>query len=58
MVRRKKTEQLLYDYFEEWIHLYKTDAVLSVTLRKYYMSLQKITELAPSLKLKDLSRKE
>ncbi|MBM6613570.1 site-specific integrase [Desemzia sp. RIT804] len=58
MVRRKKTEQLLHAYFEEWIHLYKTDAVRSVTLRKYYMSLQKVAELAPNLRLKDLSRKE
>lgn len=58
MVRRKKSEQLLHKYFEEWIHLYKADAVRSVTLRKYYMTLQKIAELAPNLKLKDLSRKE
>lgn len=58
MVRRKKSEQLLHKYFEEWIHLYKTDAVRSVTLRKYYMTLQKIVELVPNLKLKDLSRKE
>lgn len=58
MVRRKKSEQLLHKYFEEWIHLYKEDAVRSVTLRKYYMTLQKVAELVPNLKLKDLSRKE
>lgn len=58
MVRRKKSEQLLHDYFEEWIHLYKADAVRAVTLRKYYMSLQKVVELAPNLKLKDLNRRE
>lgn len=58
MVRRKKTEQLLCKYYEEWLELYKVDAVRSVTLRKYYMTLQKITDLAPDLKLKDLNRKE
>lgn len=58
MVRRKKSDQLLYKYYEEWIDLYKVNAVRFVTLRKYYMTLQKVTELAPDLKLKDLSRKE
>ncbi|MER2173946.1 MAG: site-specific integrase [Carnobacterium sp.] len=58
MVRRKKSEQLLYVYFDEWIHLYKADAVQSVTLSKYYMSLQNVAELAPNLRLKNLSRQE
>ncbi len=57
MVRRKKGAQLLCEYFEEWIELYKTGAVRPVTLDKYYMTLQRITELAPNLRLCDLDRK-
>ena len=32
MVRKRKTDQLFYEYFEEWIELYKVGAVRTVTL--------------------------
>ncbi|WP_141604308.1 site-specific integrase [Terrilactibacillus laevilacticus] len=57
MVRKKKSEQLFHEYFEEWIELYKVGAIRSVTLQKYYMSQQRIVELAPRLKICDLNRK-
>lgn len=56
MPRRKKQEQLFYEYFEEWIELYKVGAIREVTLSKYYMTLQRITELVPDLRMKDLDR--
>ena len=54
MVRKRKAEQLFYEYFEEWIELYKVGAVRAVTLNKYNMSLQRVYELAPSLKIGEL----
>lgn len=57
MVRKKQSMQLFNAYFEEWIELYKAGAVREVTLRKYYMSLKRIGELAPELRMKDLDRK-
>lgn len=40
---RTKSSQLFYKYYEEWIELYKVNAIRSVTLDKYYMSLKWIT---------------
>ena len=57
MVRKKKAEQLFSKYFEEWIELYKVRAIRQVTLDKYYVNHKHICDLAPDLKLKDLTRK-
>ncbi|MCL1632806.1 site-specific integrase [Sporolactobacillus sp. CPB3-1] len=58
MARKKKSDQLFHEYFEEWIELYKVGAIRSVTLQKYYMSQQRIVELAPHLKIGELNRKQ
>ena len=58
MVRKRKSDQLFYEYFEEWIELYKVGAVRSVTLSKYNMSLQRVYELAPSLKVGEIDRRK
>ncbi|TWW13718.1 site-specific integrase [Dellaglioa algida] len=56
MVSKKKKEQLFYDYFEEWVELYKVGAVRQVTLQKYRMTTQRLVELAPKLKMGELNR--
>ncbi|WP_320165325.1 site-specific integrase [uncultured Trichococcus sp.] len=58
MVRKRKSDQLFYKYFEEWIELYKVGAVRAVTLNKYNMSLQRVYELAPSLKVGEMDRRK
>ncbi|EAO7419724.1 site-specific integrase, partial [Listeria monocytogenes] len=40
----------------EWVDLYKVGAIRSITLQKYYVTEQKIQELVPELKIKDLDR--
>ncbi|ECC2355063.1 site-specific integrase, partial [Listeria monocytogenes] len=42
--------------FKEWVDLYKVGAIRSITLQKYYVTEQKIQELVPELKIKDLDR--
>lgn len=54
---RTKSSQLFYRYYEEWIKVYKVNAIRSVTLTKYYMTLKWITKLAPTLRLCDLDRR-
>lgn len=49
--------QLFYKYFEEWIELYKVGSIRSITLEKYYMSLQWVTKLAPNMRVCDLDRR-
>ncbi|USS86142.1 site-specific integrase [Fructilactobacillus cliffordii] len=56
-MRRKQQQQLLYEYFSEWIDLYKRDAVRDVTLNKYKVSLKWVRRIAPTLYLKDLSKR-
>lgn len=56
MPRKKKSTQLFHKYFEEWIKLYKVGAIRDVTLQKYYITLQRIEELAPDLKMNELDR--
>lgn len=52
-----KKNLLFHEYFEEWLELYKVGAIREITLNKYYMTLQKITELAPTLKVSEIDRR-
>ncbi|HHQ0973733.1 TPA: site-specific integrase, partial [Listeria innocua] len=52
----KRKEQTFHEYFKEWVDLYKVGAIRSITLQKYYVTEQKIQELVPDLKIKDLDR--
>ena len=54
---KKKSTQLFSNYYEEWIELYKVNAIRSITLDKYYISLKWIKKLAPKLRLCDLNRR-
>lgn len=47
---------LFSEYYQQWIELYKRDAVKAVTLRKYEMSLKWVEKLAPKLLLTELDR--
>ncbi|MCH4170770.1 MAG: site-specific integrase [Lactobacillus sp.] len=57
MMPRSKSTQLFYQYFEEWIELYKVNAIRPVTLDKYYMTLKWVTKLAPDLRIQDITRR-
>lgn len=54
----KRKEVLFYEYFSEWIELYKVGAVRNVTLAKYKMTLYHLKQIAPKLNLSHLDRKE
>lgn len=56
MKAKKRKEQTFHEYFKEWVNLYKVGAIRPITLHKYYVTEQKIQELAPDLKIKDLNR--
>ncbi len=47
---------MLKDYYEKWISVYKEGAIRDVTLAKYQMSHMWITRLAPELRLCDVTR--
>lgn len=56
VTNKKRREQTFCDYFKEWVNLYKVGAIREITLQKYYMTEQRLFELAPNLKMKDLDR--
>ena len=49
-------DTLFWEYYSQWIKVYKEGAVRSVTLNKYLMTQQWIVKLAPDLKVGDLTR--
>jgi len=48
---------LFCEYFAEWIEIYKRGAVRPVTYQKYVVTLKRLTELAPTLKLCELNKR-
>lgn len=55
MIKNNKKE-LLGDYFERWIGVYKEGAIRKVTMDKYKLSLMWVKKLAPKMRLCDLDR--
>lgn len=53
----KNETQLFHEYFAEWIEIYKRGAVRSVTYQKYVVTLKRLTEIAPILKLHELNKR-
>ncbi|MEG1502509.1 MAG: site-specific integrase [Synergistaceae bacterium] len=47
---------LFYDYYEQWIRVYKEGAIRSVTLKKYLLALSWVKKLVPHLKVNALDR--
>jgi integrase len=52
-----KSSQYFHEYFAEWIKLYKHGAVRSVTYQKYLMTLRRLVELAPTLKICEIDKR-
>jgi len=57
MVTKKQKSQCFHEYFAEWIEIYKQGAVRPVTYQKYLMTLRRLAELAPNLKIFELDKR-
>jgi len=57
MNEARTTSQYFHEYFAEWMELYKKGAVRTVTYQKYVMTLRRLTELAPRLKVSEVSKR-
>ena len=49
-------EQLFYDYYQQWIEVYKRGAIRDATMAKYLMTQKWVQKLAPNLKVSELTR--
>ena len=54
---KEQRNRFFWDYYAEWIEIYKVGAVRKVTLDKYMMTLAQLKRLAPELKMAQLERK-
>lgn len=54
----KGKSELFFEYYEKWIRTYKEGAIRPVTLKKYYLSLKWVKQLAPKLKVQSITRIE
>lgn len=49
-------KQLFYEYYHQWIEVYKRGAIREATMAKYLMTLKWVKKLAPDLQLTELTR--
>ena len=49
--------QLFHEYFAGWMEVYKQGAVRPITFKKYLMTLRRLVELAPSLRISDIDKR-
>ena len=56
MLSTIKETDLFYEYYAQWIGVFKEGAVRKVTLDQYRMTLSWLKRLAPNLRLCDMSR--
>ena len=48
--------QLFYEYYQQWIEVYKKGAIREATMAKYRMTQKWVKQLAPEMKVSDLTR--
>lgn len=56
MLNNINKNDLFYEYYAQWITVYKEGAIRKVTMNKYILTQSWIKELAPDLKICELSR--
>ena len=56
MLNNINKNDLFYEYYAQWITVYKEGAIRNVTMNKYILTQSWIKKLAPSLKIGELTR--
>lgn len=56
--KNNRKQELFWEYYEDWVKVYKEGAVRNVTLRKYHLTLSWLKRIIPNLRIKDLTRVE
>ena len=56
MLNNINKNDLFYEYYAQWITVYKEGAIRDVTMNKYILTQSWIKKLAPDLKIGELSR--
>ena len=56
MLEDMSKDALFYNYYTQWIEVYKKDAIREATMAKYRMTQKWVEKLAPELKVCELTR--
>lgn len=56
MLEDMSKDALFYNYYAQWIEVYKKDAIREATMAKYRMTQKWVEKLAPKLKVCELTR--
>lgn len=56
MQRNMNKTQLFYEYYKQWVDVYKKGAIREATMAKYLMTQKWVEILAPNLVISDLTR--
>ena len=56
MLKDMNSETPFYEYYRQWVDVYKKGAIREATMSKYLMTQKWVEKLAPELKLCELSR--
>ncbi len=56
MLEKVKDTDLFYQYYKQWVKVYKDGAIRKVTMDKYIMTNKWLEKLIPELKICDLNR--
>lgn len=56
MLEDMSKDALFYNYYAQWIEVYKKDAIREATMAKYRMTQKWVEKLAPELKVCELTR--
>ena len=56
MLNNIDNTDLFYNYYAQWIEIYKEGAIRKVTMDKYRLTLSWIQKLAPDLKVGEMTR--
>ncbi len=56
MLTEIKSADLFYQYYLQWIEIYKAGAIRDVTMKKYYMTQKWLEKLIPNLSIGEMNR--
>ena len=57
MQMKGNAPQLFHEYFADWMEVYKQGAIRPITYQKYQMTLRRLSELAPTLRIGELDKR-
>ena len=56
MLKDMNRTSLFWQYYKQWVDVYKKDAIREATMSKYLMTQKWVEKLAPDLKISELTR--